>query len=166
MNPYIKVLEQAQMNKEIPPFRTGDTLFIQLRVQETSGEGAKKSVRERLQPFEGVVLGMRKKGLNSAVTLHRVLEGEGVQLVLPLYSPLVAKIEVKRAGDVRRAKIYYLKDLRGKAARIKQRYTKKSVSVKAASVANTTESTTDPEFTINTHSQVVQTTASSDNRSE
>jgi large subunit ribosomal protein L19 len=140
MNPYIKVLEQAQMEKTIPAFRTGDTLSVQLKVKETSGEGAKKTTRERLQTFEGIVLGRKNKGLNSSVTLHRILEGESVELVLPLYSPLVANIQVKRLGDVRKAKLYYLRPLRGKAARIKERYVRK---VKAPIVIPTTESSTE-----------------------
>lgn len=127
MNPYIKTLETAQMEaKIIPEFRTGDTLAIQLRVRDTVGEGNKKTARERLQSFIGVVLGRKNKGLNSSVTLHRIVERESVTLVLPLYSPLLANIEVQRRGDVRPAKIYYLSNLRGKAARIKERYIKKS----------------------------------------
>lgn len=125
MNPYIKELEQAQMDKVIPEFRAGDTLSVELKVKETSGDGAKQTTRERLQRFEGVVLGRKNKGLNSSVTLHRVLEGEAVELVIPLYSPLLASIEVKRLGDVRKAKLYRLRDLRGKAARIPERYVKK-----------------------------------------
>lgn len=128
MNPYIQELEQAQMNRIIPDFRTGDTLAIQLKVKETSGEGAKQTVRERLQTFEGVVLGRKNRGLNSSVRLHRILEGESVELVIPLYSPLLANIQVKRHGDVRKAKLYYLRHLRGKAARIKEKYIKKTKS--------------------------------------
>jgi len=126
MNPYIKTLETAQMEgKIIPDFRTGDTLLVQLRVRDMVGETSKKTTRERLQPFTGVVLGRKRKGLNSSVMLHRVVDGESITLVIPLYSPLVASIEVQRRGDVRRAKIYHLSNLRGKAARIKERYVKK-----------------------------------------
>jgi large subunit ribosomal protein L19 len=125
MNPYIKEIEQAQMDKVIPEFRAGDTLSIELKVKETSGDGAKQTTRERLQRFEGVVLARKNKGLNSTVTLHRILEGESVELVVPLYSPLLASIQVKRLGDVRKAKLYRLRHLRGKAARIKERYVKK-----------------------------------------
>lgn len=130
MNPYIKTLETSQMEgKTIPDFRTGDTLALQLKVRDTVGEGAKKTMRERLQPFIGVVLGRKNKGLNSSVTVHRLVDGESVSLVIPLYSPLVASIEVKRRGDVRRAKIYAFSELRGKAARIKERFPKKKISV-------------------------------------
>lgn len=141
MNSYITELEKSQMNRSIPEFSTGDTLLIQLKVIETSGEGAKKTTRERLQSFEGVVLGRKNKGLNSSVILHRILEGESVQLVVPLYSPLLANIQVKRHGKVRRAKIYYLRHLKGKAARIKERYVKKtkltdSLSTTDSAIAN------------------------------
>lgn len=138
MNPHIETLKTAQMvGKTIPEFRTGDTLAIQLRVRDMVGEGSKKTNRERLQPFIGVVLGRKNKGLNSSVTLHRVVDGESIQLVVPLYSPLVASIEVKRRGEVRRAKIYYLSELRGKAARIKERYIRKEKREALQDVAST-----------------------------
>jgi large subunit ribosomal protein L19 len=148
MNPYINTLETAQMEgKVIPEFRTGDTLAVQLRVRDTVGEGNKKTTRERLQPFTGVVLGRKNKGLNSSVTLHRVVDGESITLVLPLYSPLLANIAITRRGDVRSAKIYYLSDLRGKAARIKERYIKKikkqSLPEEILSIEATTASTED-----------------------
>jgi large subunit ribosomal protein L19 len=122
MNPYIEVFENNQMNKVIPEFRIGDTLQVQLKVKEI-GE---KSSRERLQSFEGIAIARKNKGLNSSVTLRRIAEGEGIELVVPLYSPLLASIQVKRLGAVRKAKLYYLRNLRGKAARIKERYIKKT----------------------------------------
>lgn len=126
MNPYIKTLEQeAQMEREIPEFRIGDTLLIHRRVREVKGEGAKEVIRERLQPFEGVAIARKNKGSNSSVTLRKITGGEGIELVQPLYSPLLASIEVKRPGVIRQAKPYYLRALRGKAARIKERYAKK-----------------------------------------
>lgn len=126
MHPYIKALELSQMDKTIPEFRIGDTLLVQLKVKEVSGEGAKKVTRERLQSFEGVAIARKNKGLNSSVTLRRVAEGEGIEFVIPLYSPLLATIQVKRLGSVRQAKLYYLRELRGKKARIKERYVKKA----------------------------------------
>ncbi len=154
MNPYIKTLNAAQMEgKTIPEFRTGDTLAVQLRVRDMVGESSKKTSRERLQPFIGVVLARKNKGLNSSVTLHRVVDGESISLVVPLYSPLVASVEVKRRGDVRRAKIYYLSELRGKAARIKERHIKKekivafneTESVPVADLVEETQDNTDIE---------------------
>ncbi len=125
INAHIKTLETAQMAREIPLFRAGDTLLIQLKVKESSGEGTKQTTRERLQTFEGIVIARKNKGLQSSVTLHRILEGESVRLLIPLYSPLLANITVKKQGDIRRAKIYYLQHLRGKRARIKEKHIKK-----------------------------------------
>ena len=140
MNSHIKTLEAAQMENTIPEFRIGDTLQVQLRVKEISGEGAKKVTRERLQAFEGIVIARKNKGLNSSVTLRRIAEGEGIELVLPLYSPLLANLAVKRHGAVRKAKLYYLRELRGKAARIKERYVKKVKSA-TPTVQNTSVTT-------------------------
>jgi large subunit ribosomal protein L19 len=103
----------AAMQKEIPDFRPGDTLLVQLRIKE--GE------RERQQAFEGVCIQYRHRGLNSSFTVRKISYGEGVERVLPLYSPLIASITVKSRGDVRRSKLYYLRDRRGKAARIREK---------------------------------------------
>ncbi len=110
MSKIIQELEQAQMERELPEFGPGDTVVVQVRVLE--GE------RERLQAFEGVVIAKRNRGLNSAFT---VSHGEGVERVFQTYSPAVASIEVKRRGDVRRAKLYYLRERSGKSARIKEK---------------------------------------------
>jgi large subunit ribosomal protein L19 len=108
----IDVLEQAQM-KQIPAFNAGDTVVVQVRVKE--GE------RERIQAFEGVVIAKRNRGLNSAFTVRKISHGTGVERVFQTHSPLISEITVKRRGDVRRAKLYYLRDLTGKAARIKEK---------------------------------------------
>ncbi len=113
----IKKLEQEQMEKlakEIPDFTTGDTVKVYNKVVE--GDGG----RERLQMYEGVVIARRNDGLNSTFTVRKISFGEGVERVFPLYSPNVAKIEVSRRGKVRRAKLYFLRALRGKAARISE----------------------------------------------
>jgi len=109
----IDQLEQEQMNTEIPEFRAGDTLIVQIKIQE--GE------RKRLQAFEGLVIAKRNRGLNSAFTVRKISHGEGVERVFQTYSPLIESITVKRRGDVRRAKLYYMRNLRGKAARIKEK---------------------------------------------
>ena len=113
MSNIIDAINAEQMDKEIPEFGPGDTVIVQVRVKE--GE------RERLQAFEGVVIGRRNRGLNSAFTVRKISHGEGVERVFQTYSPLVAGIEVKRRGDVRRSKLYYLRGLTGKAARIKEK---------------------------------------------
>ncbi|MCK4585748.1 MAG: 50S ribosomal protein L19, partial [Gammaproteobacteria bacterium] len=100
-------------SKEIPAFGAGDTVIVQVKIKE--GE------RERLQAFEGVVIAKRNRGLNSSFTVRKISHGEGVERVFQTYSPLVSEIKVKRRGDVRRAKLYYLRGLQGKAARIKEK---------------------------------------------
>ena len=108
----IDVLEQAQM-KQIPVFNAGDTVVVQVKVKE--GE------RERIQAFEGIVIAKRNRGLNSAFTVRKISHGTGVERVFQTHSPIISEITVKRRGDVRRAKLYYLRDLTGKAARIKEK---------------------------------------------
>lgn len=112
-HPIIAALEAEQMSKEIPTFRPGDTLVVQVKVVEGD--------RERLQAFEGVVIGKRNRGLNSAFTLRKVSNGVGVERTFQTYSPLIESVKVVRRGDVRQAKLYYLRELSGKAARIKER---------------------------------------------
>lgn len=109
----IQQLEAEQMNKEVPTFGPGDTLVVQVKVIE--------GTRERLQAYEGVVIGKRNRGLNSAFTVRKISSGVGVERTFQTYSPVVASIEVKRRGDVRKAKIYYLRDRSGKSARIKEK---------------------------------------------
>ena len=113
MSNIIQQLEQEQMTREVPDFAPGDTVVVQVKVKEGN--------RERLQAFEGVVIAIRNRGLNSAFTVRKISHGEGVERVFQTYSPAIAGIEVKRKGDVRRAKLYYLRGLTGKRARIKEK---------------------------------------------
>ena len=105
--------EIARLNKEIPDFAPGDTVVVSVNVVEGN--------RSRLQAYEGVVIARRNRGLNSNFIVRKISNGEGVERTFPLYSPRIAKIEVKRRGDVRRAKLYYLRDRSGKSARIKEK---------------------------------------------
>ncbi len=113
MSNIIQELEREQMTREVPDFGPGDTVVVQVKVKE--GE------RERLQAFEGVVIARRNRGLNSAFTVRKISHGEGVERVFQTYSPAVADIKVLRRGDVRRAKLYYLRERSGKSARIKEK---------------------------------------------
>ncbi len=113
MSNIIQELEAEQMGREIPDFGPGDTVVVQVKVKEGN--------RERLQAFEGVVLAKKNRGLNSSFTVRKISHGEGVERVFQTYSPVVAEIKVKRRGDVRRAKLYYLRGRTGKAARIKEK---------------------------------------------
>ncbi len=113
MNKLIESIEQEQINKEIPDFSPGDTVVVQVRVKEGS--------RERLQAFEGIVIAKRNRGLNSSFTVRKISHGEGVERVFQTHSPSVSAVQVKRRGDVRRAKLYYLRGRTGKAARIKEK---------------------------------------------
>ena len=113
MSKIIDAIENEQMEKDIPEFAPGDTVTVQVKVKEGN--------RERLQAFEGVVIAKRNRGLNSSFTVRKISHGEGVERVFQTYSPLVDSIHVKRRGDVRRAKLYYLRGRTGKAARIKEK---------------------------------------------
>ena len=113
MSTIIQAIEAEQMTKEIPDFNPGDTVAVSVKVKEGD--------RERIQIFEGVVIAMRNRGLNSAFTVRKISYGEGVERVFQTYSYAIAGIEVKRKGAVRRAKLYYLRELTGKAARIKEK---------------------------------------------
>jgi len=113
MSNIIEELEREQMTREVPDFAPGDTVVVNVKVKEGN--------RERLQAFEGVVIAKRNRGLNSAFTVRKVSHGEGVERVFQTYSPSLADIQVKRKGDVRRAKLYYLRERSGKAARIKEK---------------------------------------------
>ncbi len=113
MSNIIQELENEQMTKEVPAFAPGDTVVVQVKVKEGS--------RERLQAFEGVCIARRNRGLNSAFTVRKISHGEGVERVFQTYSSSVESITVKRRGDVRQAKLYYLRGLSGKAARIKEK---------------------------------------------
>lgn len=113
MSEIIQRIEAEQMTREVPEFGPGDTVSVDVRVKEGD--------RERLQAFEGVVIAKRNRGLNSAFTLRKISYGEGMERVFQTYSPQIAAIKVKRRGDVRRAKLYYLRGRTGKAARIRER---------------------------------------------
>ncbi len=119
MSNIIDQLDAEQMQgKEIPEFNAGDTVLVQVKVKE--------GTRERLQAFEGIVIAKRNRGLNSAFTVRKISHNVGVERVFQTYSPVVDSITVKRRGDVRRAKLYYLRDLSGRAARIKEKLPAKS----------------------------------------
>ena len=113
MSNIIQELEAEQMNREVPDFGAGDTVVVQVKVVE--------GTRERLQALERVVIAKKNRGLNSSFTVRKMSHGEGVERVFQTYSPAVAAIEVKRRGDVRRAKLYYLRGRTGKAARIREK---------------------------------------------
>ncbi|MDA0790293.1 MAG: 50S ribosomal protein L19 [Proteobacteria bacterium] len=112
-NKIIEQIESAQMKTDIPSFSPGDTVVVQVRVRE--------GTRERLQAFEGVVIGKRNRGLNSAFTVRKISHGVGVERTFQTHSPNIDSVSVKRRGDVRQAKLYYLRDLSGRAARIKEK---------------------------------------------
>jgi len=113
MSNIIHQLETEQLKQDVPEFGPGDTVKVQVRVKEGD--------RERLQAFEGVVIAKKNRGLNSSFTVRKVSYGEGVERVFQTHSPLISAIEVNRRGDVRRAKLYYLRERSGKSARIKEK---------------------------------------------
>jgi len=113
MSKIIQEIESEQISREVPDFAPGDTVIVQVKVKE--------GTRERLQAFEGVVIGRRNRGLNSSFTVRKMSHGEGVERSFQTYSPLLNDIKVVRRGDVRRAKLYYLRGRTGKAARIKEK---------------------------------------------
>ena len=112
-NSIIEALENEQMTKDIPEFGPGDTVVVQVKVKE--------GTRERLQAYEGVVLARRNRAAGSSFTVRKISHGIGVERTFQTFSPLVDSIKVKRRGDVRQAKLYYLRELSGKAARIKEK---------------------------------------------
>ncbi|MGH1440149.1 MAG: 50S ribosomal protein L19 [Cellvibrionaceae bacterium] len=112
-NKIIQELDKEQIKTDVPPFSPGDTVVVQVKVKE--------GTRERLQAYEGVVIGKRNRGLNSAFTVRKISHGVGVERTFQLHSPLIDSITVKRRGDVRQAKLYYLRELTGRAARIKEK---------------------------------------------
>jgi large subunit ribosomal protein L19 len=122
----IKMLEQeeiARLDKKIPTFAPGDTVVVGVNVVE--------GTRKRVQAYEGVVIAIRNKGLNSSFIVRKISSGEGVERTFQTYSPLIASIEVKRKGDVRRAKLYYLRERSGKSARIKEKLSARDKEVMA-----------------------------------
>ena len=112
-NKIIEQIEKDQLKEDVPPFAPGDTVVVQVKVREGN--------RERLQAFEGVVIGIRNRGLNSAFTVRKISHGVGVERTFQTHSPLIDSISVKRRGDVRKAKLYYLRERSGRAARIKEK---------------------------------------------
>ena len=113
MSNIIEQLEQEQLKQDVPEFSPGDTVTVQVKVKEGN--------RERLQAFEGVVIARRNRGLNSAFTVRKISHGEGVERVFQTHSHAIDSIKVKRRGDVRQAKLYYLRERSGRAARIKEK---------------------------------------------
>ena len=113
MSDIIKRIEAEQMSKELPTFNPGDTVVVQVKVKEGKNE--------RLQAYEGVVIAKKNRGVNSNFIVRKISHGVGVERTFQTYSPLVDSVEVKRRGAVRRAKLYYLRDLSGRAARIKEK---------------------------------------------
>src|SRR5277367_196855 len=109
----IQTLEAERMTRKIPEFKPGDTVIVQIKVIEGD--------RERVQAYEGVVIARSNRGFNSSFTVRKISHGEGVERTFPIYSPSITEIAVKRRGSVRRAKLYYLRDLAGKAARIEEK---------------------------------------------
>ena len=112
-NKYIEIVEKQQLKKDLPSFNVGDTIVVNVWIRE--------GTRQRAQAFEGVVIAIRNRGLHSAFTVRKMSSGEGVERVFQTHSPLIDSIKVKRKGKVRRAKLYYLRELTGKAARIKEK---------------------------------------------
>ena len=119
----IREIEQEYLKKEIPDFRPGDTVRVYVRITETKEDPRTKEIVEkvRIQPFEGVVIRRRGGGLRETFTVRKITQGIGIERIFPLHSPLIEKIEVRRRGKVRRAKLYYLRDRIGKRARVKER---------------------------------------------
>ena len=127
----IQTLEQeeiARLNKTVPVYAPGDTVIVSVNVVE--------GTRKRMQAFEGVVIAKRNRGLNSSFIVRKISNGEGVERTFQVYSPLIAKIEVKRRGDVRRAKLYYLRSRSGKSARIKEKLGAKAAAPAAKAAAS------------------------------
>ncbi len=123
MSNIIEQIEAQQLRTGIPDFKTGDTVVVNVKVKE--GE------RERAQSFEGVVIAIRNRGLNSAFTVRKISHGEGVERVFQTHSPAIESITLKRRGTVRRAKLYYLRERAGKAARIREKLTARTTAVEA-----------------------------------
>ena len=125
MNP-MDVIEQAELRKGLPPLQAGDTVRVHVRVKETSVKEEikgkpKETERERVQVFEGLVIGLRGSGARATMTVRKVSFGEGVERIFPLHAKTIEKIEVVRQARVRRAKLYYLRDRKGKSGRMKEK---------------------------------------------
>jgi large subunit ribosomal protein L19 len=123
-HPLVQIVENVQLRKDIPAFAPGDTVVVQVKVKEGD--------RERTQAYEGIVIAIKNRGINSAFTVRKISNGVGVERVFQTHSPIIAGIEVKRRGAVRRAKLYYLRDLTGKAARIREKLPQRKAATKAS----------------------------------
>jgi len=136
MNPAIRKLHEAQLRKDLPDFRPGDTVRVNVRLKE--GEGEKE--KERLQAFEGVVISKKGRASSASFTVRRVSFGIGIERIFPLHSPTISSIEVVGKGKVRRARLYYLRDLKGKAARIRRAEREEDAAVAATAGAEAAKS--------------------------
>jgi len=136
MNPIIRKLHEAQLRKDLPEFRPGDSVRVNVRLKE--GEGEKE--KERLQAFEGVVISKKGRASSATFTVRRVSFGVGIERIFPLHSPTISSIQVVGKGKVRRARLYYLRDLRGKAARIRRADREEETPVAVAASAGAAES--------------------------
>jgi large subunit ribosomal protein L19 len=136
MNPVIRKLHEAQLRKDLPEFRPGDSVRVNVRLKE-GGEGEKE--KERLQAFEGVVISKKGRASGATFTVRRVSFGVGIERIFPLHSPMISSIDVVGRGKVRRARLYYLRDLRGKAARIKRADREEAPSAVAETKTKATE---------------------------
>ncbi len=135
INKIIQAIEAEQMKTDVPAFAPGDLVVVQVEVKE--------GTRTRLQAFEGIVIAKRNRGLNSAFTVRKISHGEGVERVFQTHSQAIKSIEVKRRGHVRKAKLYYLRDLAGKSARIKEKLTLKEKNLLVAVATDTTNDATE-----------------------
>lgn len=131
MTNIIQTIEQERAQKDVPEFRSGDTVKVMVKVKE--------GTRERLQAFEGLVIARRNRGFNSSFTVRKISHGEGVERVFPVYSPLVNSIELVKRGDVRKAKLYHIRELRGRKARIKEKVISKKNTAEISSQPETAE---------------------------
>jgi large subunit ribosomal protein L19 len=129
MSTIIQQIETEQLKQDVPMFRSGDIVVVQVEITE--------GTRKRLQAYEGVVIAKRNRGLNSSFTVRKISHGEGVERVFQTHSPIIKGIEVKRRGQVRKAKLYHLRGLTGKAARIKERLAQRDLGVELDTPENT-----------------------------
>ena len=132
-NKIIQQIEKDQMSKELPEFGPGDSVVVQVKIKEGD--------RERLQAFEGVVIGKRSRGLNSSFTVRKISHGVGVERTFQTFSPTVDSVKLKRRGDVRQAKLYYLRELTGRASRISEKLEKKTDASESEAHSSLTPST-------------------------
>jgi large subunit ribosomal protein L19 len=130
MSTIIQQIEAAQLKQDVPMFRSGDVVVVQVEVKE--------GTRTRVQAYEGLVIAKRNRGLNSSFTVRKISHGEGVERVFQTHSPAIKGIEVKRRGHVRKAKLYHLRGLTGKAARIKERLTQRDSDIESLDIAENT----------------------------